>query len=126
VYLPAVSLKPETAVERQISLEAFRGQGERILLVEDEATIRKLSTRALRESGYTPFPAANVAEALVIFERENGDFALVFSDVVLPDGSGLNLVDHLLARQPDLRVLLSSGYTDPKSQWQAAKGDSHF
>ena len=119
VYLPAVSLKPETAVERQISLEAFRGQGERILLVEDEATIRKLSTRALRESGYTPFPAANVAEALVIFERENGDFALVFSDVVLPDGSGLNLVDHLLACQPDLRVLLSSGYTDPKSQWQA-------
>ncbi|MCD6554901.1 MAG: response regulator, partial [Anaerolineae bacterium] len=121
VYLPAVSLKPETAVERQISLEAFRGQGERILLVEDEATIRKLSTRALRESGYTPFPAANVAEALVIFERENGDFALVFSDVVLPDGSGLNLVDHLLARQPDLRVLLSSGYTDPKSQWQAIR-----
>ena len=121
VYLPAVSLKPETAVERQISLEAFRGQGERILLVEDEATIRKLSTRALRESGYTPFPAANVAEALVIFERENGDFALVFSDVVLPDGSGLNLVDHLLACQPDLRVLLSSGYTDPKSQWQAIR-----
>jgi len=62
------------------------------------------------------FEAANAKEALDIFEREEGRFHLVFTDVVLPDLDGLELVDQLLSRKPQLRVLLSSGYTDDKSQ----------
>ena len=52
-----------------------------------------------------------------VFEKEGGNFHLVFSDVVLPDRSGIKLVDELLSRRPGLPILLSSGYTDQKSQW---------
>ena len=121
IYLPAVSVKPDTVDEQRVSLAEFQGRGERILLVEDDGAIRELSARILRENGYVPFSAANAEEALEIFERENRDFALVFSDIVLPDKGGLQLVDELLSHKPDLRVLLSSGYSNEKSQWQAVR-----
>jgi len=121
IYLPAVPIEPEAMDEGPISLEKFRGRGERILLVEDDRAIRKMSARALQENGYVPFPAASAEEALEIFERENGNFALVFSDVVLPDKDGLQLIDDLLSRKPELRILLTSGYSDRRSRWWAAQ-----
>jgi len=117
VYLPVFSIELEDETKETISLKDLQGNGERILLVEDEELIRKLATTGLSESGYIVFEAVNAEEALNIFERENGNFHLVFSDVVLPDESGLQLVDQLLSLEPKLKVLFSSGYTDEKSQW---------
>lgn len=90
--------------------------------MEDDEAVRQFLTRALGEHGYIVFEAANAREALDIFEREKGEFHLVFTDVVLPDLSGLELVDlelvdHLLSRKPQLPVLLTSGYTNDKSRW---------
>jgi PAS domain S-box-containing protein len=117
VYLPAFHRELAEEAGEAVSLEELQGSGERILLVEDDAGVRELSTRALAESGYVVFAAASAEEALDIFEREEGQFHLVFSDVVLTDQSGLQLVDHLRARKPDLPVLLNSGYTDRKAHW---------
>ena len=117
VYLPALALKPEDEIEETISLEELQGSGERILLVEDDRDVREVLIRTLAESGYVVFEAANAKEGLHVFEREEGNFHLVFADVVLPDLSGLELVDQLLSSNPQLRVLLSSGYTDDRSQW---------
>jgi PAS domain S-box-containing protein len=118
VYLPAsfVESKDE-AKEEVISIQDCHGKGERILLVEDDAGIREFAKRVLFESGYVGFEAANAEEALSIFGKEKGEFHLVFSDVVLPEKSGLQLVEQLLCRKPELKVLLTSGYTDQKSQW---------
>jgi CheY-like chemotaxis protein len=118
VYLPAsfVESKDETK-EEVISIQDCHGKGERILLVEDDDGIREFAKRVLFESGYVGFEAANAEEALNIFGKEKGDFHLVFSDVVLPEKSGLQLVDQLLSRKPELKVLLTSGYTDQKSEW---------
>jgi len=71
----------------------------------------------LGENGYVIYEAASAEEAIDIFEKESGNFDLIFSDVVLPDKGGLELIDQLLSRKGELRVLLSSGYTDHKSQW---------
>ncbi len=117
VYLPALPIEAERETVVTISLEELQGSGERILLVEDEEDVREFLTRALRENGYVAFEAANAKEALDIFEREKEDLHLVLADVVLPDLSGLELVDQLLSRNPQLLVLMSSGYTDDKSQW---------
>ena len=57
-------------------------------------------------------------EATEVFEREGGNIHLIFSDVVLTDGTGIQLVEKLLSINPNIHVLLSSGYTDQKSQWQ--------
>jgi len=118
VYLPASSVESKgEAKEEVISIQDCHGKGERILLVEDDDEIREFAKRVLFESGYVGFEAANAEEALNIFGKEKGDFHLVFSDVVLPVKSGLQLVEQLLSRTPELKVLLTSGYTDQKSQW---------
>ena len=119
VYLPSVESCRDEADESAATDEraAVRGGGQRILLVEDEEAVRELASRALRENGYVVFEAGAYGEALEVFEREGGRFDLVFSDVVLPDKSGIKLIDKLLSRRPDLQVLVSSGYTDQKSQW---------
>ncbi len=116
IYLPTSSVITQGEVKDVIVME-LEGKGERILLVEDEDVVREVATRTLDEKGYVVITSKNSQEALDIFEREKGDFHLVLSDVVLPDRSGIQLVEQLLSRKPELQVILSSGYTDHKLQW---------
>lgn len=118
IYLPSFSAKPEKETKATTPLQKFQGKNERILMVEDDEGIRESTAGALMENGYVIYKAAGVKEALEIFKREKGDFHLVFSDMIMPDGTGFDLVNQLLSLKPELRVLLSSGYSDEKSQWQ--------
>jgi two-component system NtrC family sensor kinase len=115
-YFPAISGK--CAVERHglYPFEDIQGQGERILLVEDEHDLREFAATALDKNGYKVFAAASGKEAYELFDKEKGNFDLVFSDVVLPDTNGVKVVETLLEKKPELKVLLSSGYTDDKAQ----------
>jgi len=117
IYLPAADGETEPESDGPGEGRELRGSNERILLVEDERTVREFATRALEQSGYTVVAAADAEEALRIFQKENGGFSLVFSDVVLPDKSGIRLVEELAAEWPGVRAMLTSGYTDQKSQW---------
>jgi len=117
VYLPAFSGKATSKTNDIVSLKELQGTGERILLVEDEEGVRTFAERVLQEHGYVVFEAKTAREALEIFEREKEEFHLMFSDVVLPDRSGLQLTKELLSRKPGLGILFSSGYADVKSQW---------
>ncbi|MBM4322940.1 MAG: response regulator [Deltaproteobacteria bacterium] len=122
VYLPVSSEETKYETKREvISIQDFQGKGERILLVEDDSGIREFVNKVLTKSGYEVLEASNTQEALDISEKESGGLALVFSDVVLPDKSGLQLAEELLLRKPTLKVLLTSGYTDQKSQWSVIK-----
>jgi PAS domain S-box-containing protein len=94
-----------------------RGRNERILLVEDEQGVRDFAINALRQYGYQPIATENAAEAARVFEELNGQVDMLFTDVVLPDQTGLDLAAALRARRPDLRLLLTSGYMDEKSRW---------
>ena len=87
-------------------------------MVEDEEVVRNLLTEMLSGNGYKVFSAANAKEALDIFEKEKGAFALVFCDVILPDLRGPKLVEQLLKQKPKIRVLFTSGYSDEKSDRQ--------
>jgi len=117
IYLPAFSGSPAADREEDVSLANLRGRGERLLVVEDDESIRNLVQSMLVENGYQVTAAADARTAAEIFEKEKGDFDLVLSDVILPDKNGVQLVEDLLPRNPNLKVLLSSGYTDDKSQW---------
>ncbi len=94
-----------------------RGRGERILLVEDEATVRGLAVRLLQGAGFEVHSAATAQEARQLFAREHGRFDLVFSDVVLPDQDGIELIGEFLKQRPSVAALLCSGYTDERSRW---------
>jgi len=116
LYLPAIAGKPELKSDETILAEELQGNGERILLVEDDGRVREFLADALNENGHVVFEAANAEEALDIFDSEQGEFHLVFSDVVLPDINGFQLADQLLSRKPELPVLLGSGYINDKLQ----------
>jgi PAS domain S-box-containing protein len=125
IYFPVAEIEPEEKSLDALSLEGLKGAGERILVVEDEDELRDLALRMLRGKGYQVAGAATVAEALEVFAREQGNFHLVFSDVVLSDQSGLQLVEELLARKPDLKALLTSGYADEKVQWPVIRAKKY-
>ncbi len=117
VYIPTTSEKVSARDDDEVPLESLGGAGQRVLLVEDEEDIRDLINEALGSSGYQVFPAASADEAMALYREEGGEFDLVFSDVVLTDRSGVQLVEELQALDPDLKVMFCSGYTDEKSQW---------
>ncbi|MBN2056982.1 PAS domain S-box protein [bacterium] len=119
IYLPAISVDEAPDGISDQSLEAFRGLGERILVVEDESGVRRFAVRTLQDNGYEVFEAANANDAMELFVKERGAFDLVFSDTVLPDRNGLQLVDQMRSMEPNMAVLLSSGYADRRSQWTA-------
>jgi len=86
------------------------------LLVEDEAGVRDFAGLALRSSGYHVSEAASAEEAIELFTRKQGRFDLVFSDVVLAGKSGVELAEEISSLSPSTPVLLTSGYTDDRSQ----------
>jgi PAS domain S-box-containing protein len=119
IYLPAVFQKGGRLQSPQEggAVPDVKGRGERILVIEDEMRLSQFIRRALEENGYKVHLANNAHEAQEIFDGEKGRFDLVLSDVVLPGKGGLELMEAFRSRRPDLKVLLSSGYTDHKNQW---------
>jgi PAS domain S-box-containing protein len=119
IFIPAHGKRPVHEKTSRVSLEAWQGRGERILLVEDQEEVRQIAGAALTVNGYRIAIAADAGEAKRIFTEEQGQFDLVFSDVVLPDQSGVDLVLELMKCKPELKALLSSGYIDDKSRLSA-------
>ena len=83
---------------------------ETVLLVEDEALVRELAARALREYGYKVLEAQDVESALRYVDHQS--LAIVVSDVVMPGRSGDDLSTEIARRRPGLPVLLMTGYSE--------------
>ena len=96
----------------RIGEAALRTGSGRILLAEDEQAVRGFAADALRRAGYDVVEAENGARALDAFEREEGRFDLLVTDVVMPGMNGRDLAEELRKRGALLRVLFVSGYTD--------------
>jgi PAS domain S-box-containing protein len=121
IYFPAVLEEADGDEEEPGSFEGLSGMGEKILVVEDEDDVRGLAEGVLDENGYTVFLARSGEEAFEVFRREGGNLDLVFSDVILPDRSGIEVVEQLLAQKPGLPVLLASGYGQEDSNYEAIR-----
>ncbi|MFC1592024.1 ATP-binding protein [Thermodesulfobacteriota bacterium] len=117
VYLPAIDVKPRQKTKRKDILQEYYGSGEKVLLVEDDEGICEVVAKTLRDSQYEVVEAACAEDALEVFEKDSDSFSLVLSDVVLPNMNGVELIEALLALRPDIRIILTSGYTDDKSHW---------
>ena len=120
IYLPALDREAEAAEGdlQPASSDQFRGEGERVLLVEDEPSLREVTRRTLVERGYVVQTAGTVAEATEAFRRGDPPFDLILCDVVLPDGRGPDLVFELLREQPGVAAILVTGYTDDRTDWE--------
>lgn len=110
LFLPAAS--PGAARELATSLALPAGGPETILLAEDDPLVRDLAEDVLRQGGYQVLSAGRGDEALALSDQHGGTIDLLVSDLIMPDMSGRDLAERLVARRPGLRVVLASGYAD--------------
>ena len=110
IYLPGVDEGPADSGETE-AVTALRGK-ETVLVVEDQAEVRKYVAAALKAYGYRVIQAADAEEALLLSEKERGRVDLLLTDVVMPNASGKELANRLGERWPGIRVLFMSGYAD--------------
>ena len=108
VYLPLVR---EALTTEEAAIEAPRGEGESILVVEDDLKVRTLAARALLSYGYTVYEAPNGAAALMFLATQLGQIDLVLTDIVMPGMTGQDLAWSIRGQYPDLPILCMSGYT---------------
>ena len=104
--------RPAEAVpEKTAAVEQLTG-AETVLLVEDEARVRKLIVDILAARGYRVLEATRGNEAVRLAASHKGPIHLAVVDVVMPEMSGPDVVRQIQPAHPDMRVLYISGYTD--------------
>ena len=109
IYLPRV--KDAAAVpQKEVSIPP-KGS-ETVLLVDDEDGVRKLVSAILQSNGYSVIEASNGHSALAAYEKNAHKIDLVLTDVVMPQMDGFELVDQLVTKNTDVKVLFMSGYRD--------------
>ena len=108
VLLPQLPTPPSEA-PHQKRKEVFSGNGEKILIVEDDAPGRKKLVESVRRLGFQALCAANGEEALRILEAQ-GEIRLVIADVIMPLLGGVELAGLVRQRWPGTKVVLTSGY----------------
>jgi PAS domain S-box-containing protein len=109
LYLPRAV---QDAIDLQTPTpETPRGQGETILIVEDDATVRLIVRDSLQDLGYNVFQAPD-ARAAIPMLQSNRHIDLLITDVVLPHINGKKLAEMARALRPDLKVLFVSGYAE--------------
>lgn len=102
---------PSEKPEAPEKVQDLTGMGS-VLLVEDEEAVRAFAARALRNKGYDVLEADCGEQALALFAAQKNRVDLVISDVVMPQMDGPTLVQELQARNPALKVIFTSGYTE--------------
>jgi PAS domain S-box-containing protein len=111
VYLPRA--KDVGEVMEQVTPDRAPATGtETILVVEDEAAVRLLTCRILEDANYRVFDAPDPQQAEALFDRRPDEFHVLVTDVIMPGSTGPQLFERLVHRQPNLKVLYVSGYTD--------------
>ena len=93
------------------------GSGATVLLVEDNAQVREFAENLLTELDYRVISAANAQAAIEVLERDKVD--LLFSDVLMPGMSGVELANYARQSHPELPVLLASGYSEEMARGAA-------
>jgi PAS domain S-box-containing protein len=115
IYIPA-SQKP-VREEKPAAAEVVRGAGT-VLLVEDQPAVAETAQEMLKALGYDVHVAGSGGEALTLFARHKGSVNLVILDMIMPGLSGSETYDRLKEIDPNIKVILCSGYS---IEGQAAK-----
>ncbi|HZL77560.1 MAG TPA: ATP-binding protein, partial [Candidatus Limnocylindrales bacterium] len=113
VYFPACDEAVPVADEKTVAAAPAAGGSETILVAEDEMVLREMACEFLKDSGYRVLEAASGREAIRVWQQHRGEIDLLLTDMKMPEGmSGLDIAEHMLAEQPGLRIIFTSGYSD--------------
>ncbi len=108
IFLPASESGAEGNAEADASL--IKGSGT-LLVVDDEELVLEVAANMLEKLGYTVLKAHNGTQAVDIFKANHGNIKMVILDIIMPDMGGGAVYDKIKPINPDVKVLLSSGYS---------------
>jgi CheY-like chemotaxis protein len=109
LYLPLLS-QVEARVATAVPALLAKGQGEIILVVEDDPYIRAVLQESLETFNFRVLTAVNGREALAIYQSRGAEIALVISDLVMPEMGGEQLVRTLQQINPAIKIIIITGY----------------
>lgn len=111
VYLPVSANQVEDAGSEQLP-QYVTGNGELILVVDDEANIREVTTATFEKYGYQTISASDGTEALAVYAQRRKEIDLVLTDMAMPYMDGAATIRALRKLNPELKIIAASGLTD--------------
>jgi CheY-like chemotaxis protein len=109
IYLPVLK---KTANEKISKIEKLPCGNEKILFVDDEASIVKMAVRVLEQLGYQVIACNNSLRALEYIQSKPDEFDLLITDIAMPNMNGDSLCAEIVKIRPDIPIILCSGYLD--------------
>ena len=116
IFLPLIEDKTISEVQ---TYEAIPRGKERVLFVDDDATIADLGKRMLEHLGYEVEVRTSGIEALEVFKAQPDKFDVVITDITMPKMTGDRLARELIAIRPGIPVILCTGYSERMTDWSA-------
>lgn len=121
VYFPAQARKPS---EQELTEQRLEGQGERILIVDDEEAVQRCTQALLESHQYITFLADDGLAALELYTQYQKDIDLVIVDITMPNMGGIELIQHLRAINPLVKTIGTSGLSENREPVLAAGANS--
>ena len=108
LYFPAI----ETGETENTNIPAkpARGKGERILLIDDEASIAQIGERMLNKLGYRATALTSSSQALTLYQQSPDEFDAIITDLTMPEINGVEFARRVFQSRPDVPVILSTGF----------------
>jgi CheY-like chemotaxis protein len=116
IYLPAVDAATAEGTERS---PAGGGRGQRILFLDDDVGFVELAERVIGKAGYRVIAHFNPAVALAEFSAAPDAFDLVVVDLAMPDASGIEIAQGMMAIRADIPIIITAGYVSPDDEARA-------
>jgi len=113
IYIPASAEGTPADEDAPVAPPQLRGNGELLLLADDETAIRDIATRALEANGYRVLTAENGAQALELYWKHHADLSLVITDMMMPTMDGETLTHEIQQGKNPRPILGMSGLSDP-------------
>jgi CheY-like chemotaxis protein len=127
VYLPALGTPSEAGKERPEQARLSRGNGEMVLVVDDEAPILAITSRTLQAFGYQILTATDGADAVAMYAQHRDEIAVVLTDMVMPVMDGAATIHALMRINPKIKIVAASGLNVNGGRTKATEaGIKHF
>jgi CheY-like chemotaxis protein len=121
VFLPALKMSPRMAKLPLGKAGLPHGNGETILVVDDEASIRSVTKNTLNVFGYQVLTAANGDEAITLYAKHKKQIAVVLTDMAMPVMNGAAVIQALTKINPKVKIIVASGRNAKSSLTQTAQ-----
>ena len=127
VHLPAIESSSEARTQPPGNVSLPRGNGETVLVVDDEASILSITGQTLQAFGYRVITATDGAQAVAIFAERKNEIAVVLTDMMMPVMDGATMIHVLMRIQPAVKIVATSGLNSNRSaNKMSGNGVKHF